>query len=134
MLGAARFLPAKVLLALIHRDLARGYSEPARAERSIDLYLRPFGDASGHEVLAAHIRAIANDQVADVEGGLAAISCPTSVIWGQHDRLTPPSIGRRLQAAIPGATLDVIAGARHFTPEESPRKIAEAIASLLERT
>jgi pimeloyl-ACP methyl ester carboxylesterase len=42
-------------------------------------------------------------------------------------------MGRRLQAAIPGATLDVIAGARHFTPEESPRQVAEAIAGLLSR-
>ncbi|HEV8499008.1 MAG TPA: alpha/beta fold hydrolase [Gemmatimonadaceae bacterium] len=134
ILPVVRFFPAKLLLALIHRDLSRGYNERARAEHSIDLYLRPFGDAAGREALVAHISAIANDEVAEVAREVAAISCPTSVIWGQHDRLTPPSIGRGLQAAIPGATLDVIAGARHFTPEESPRKIADAIASLLERT
>jgi pimeloyl-ACP methyl ester carboxylesterase len=133
MLPVARFLPAKVLLGLLHRDLARGYSDPAHAERSIDLYLRPFGDAPGRAALVAHLQTLVNDEMMDVAKGLAAVSCPTSVIWGQHDRLLAPSVGRRLQTAIPGATLDVIAGARHFTPEESPRKIADAIASLLER-
>jgi len=133
MLPAARLLPSRLLLAALHRDLARGYGDPGRAERSIDLYLRPFHDAAGHAALVANMRALAGDGMADVEGHLSSVSVPTSLIWGQRDRVAPVAVGRRIQAAIPGATFDVIAGAGHFTPEESPRRIAEAIAALLGR-
>jgi len=129
----ARLLPSRLLLAALHRDLARGYSDRGRAERSIDLYLRPFGDATGRAALVAHMHALGRDSAAAVDGGPSNISSPTSLIWGQHDRVVPLSVGRRLQTLIPGATLDVIAGARHFTPEEAPRKIADDIAALLER-
>lgn len=132
-LPVARFLPARVLLALLRRDLARCYGDPSHAERSIDLYLRPFADPAGRAALVTHLRALARDGMAGLAANLSSISVPTSLIWGQRDRVTPLSIGRRLQAAIPGATLDVIAEARHFTPEESPRQIARAIAALLER-
>jgi pimeloyl-ACP methyl ester carboxylesterase len=121
-------------LAILRRDIARGYTDPGHAERSIDLYLRPFGDAAGHAAIVAHIDALSHDGMSDLTGRLASISVPTSLIWGQQDRVVPVSVGRRLQAAIPGATLDVIAGARHFTPEESPRRIADVIAVLLERS
>lgn len=129
----ARFLPSKLLLAVLRRDLARGYTDRGRAERSIDLYLRPFGDVTGRSTVVAHLQALASDGVAALASRLSAIASPTSLIWGQHDRLVPLSVGRRLQTAIPASTLDVIAGARHFTPEESPRRIADAIAALLER-
>jgi pimeloyl-ACP methyl ester carboxylesterase len=58
---------------------------------------------------------------------------PTSLIWGRRDRLLPLLLGQRLQAAIPGATLDVIPDVGHFTPEEAPQRISESIAVLLKR-
>lgn len=132
-LSVAKWLPSKLLLAVLRRELGRCYSDPSRAERSIDLYLRPFGDDAGRAALAAHVRALAKDGTNDHESRISSLGMPTSLVWGDHDRLNPVSVGRRLQSAIPGATLNVIAGARHFTPEESPRKIAESIAALLDR-
>jgi 3-oxoadipate enol-lactonase len=83
--------------------------------------------------MVAHLRALSGDGLSDVDAGLSSISKPTALLWGQHDRLVPVSVGRRLQATIPGATLDIVPGARHFTPEESPRQIADAVAGLLAR-
>jgi pimeloyl-ACP methyl ester carboxylesterase len=134
MLRVARFIPLKILVAILRRDIARGYGDPDHAERSIDLYLRPFGDAAGHAAIVAHIDALARGDTGNLHDRLSTISAPTSVLWGQHDRVVPLSVGRRFQTAIPGATLDVIAGAHHFTPEESPRRIADGIAALLART
>lgn len=130
---AAHLFPSRAFLAILRRDLARGYADPVHAERSIDLYLRPYADAAGREAMVAHLRALSGDGLADVDAGLSSIATPTSLLWGQHDRLVPVSVGRRLQATIPGATLDVVPGARHFTPEESPRQVADAIAGLLAR-
>jgi pimeloyl-ACP methyl ester carboxylesterase len=58
---------------------------------------------------------------------------PTAVLWGANDPFLPLKLGRRLAEAIPGATLEVIPGARHFIPEDAPRPVADGIASLLTR-
>ena len=47
-------------------------------------------------------------------------------------RIDPASIDQLLHPMIdPGATLDVIDDARHFTPEDSPREIAQIVGRLL---
>jgi pimeloyl-ACP methyl ester carboxylesterase len=129
----AGVLPTSAMLATLRRELRRGYIDPARANRSIDLYLRPFRDAAGRTAMLAHLQALAQAQTISIAQQLSNIAVPTSLIWGQRDRLVPLLLGRRLQAAIPGATLDVIPDTRHFTPEEAPQRISESIAGLLER-
>jgi pimeloyl-ACP methyl ester carboxylesterase len=131
VLAMASLLPGSVILAALHRDLARGYIDGGRAERSTDLYLRPFGEAAGRTAMLRHIHALA--RTSEIEPKVSSISVPTSLIWGQRDRLVPVSVGRRLQAAISGATLEIVPEARHFTPEESPQRITEVIAGLLAR-
>jgi len=42
-------------------------------------------------------------------------------------------VAERLHEAIPGATLEIIDGARHFTPEDAPERVASAVANLLRR-
>jgi pimeloyl-ACP methyl ester carboxylesterase len=132
-LPIVRFLPPDLLVAVLRRDLARGYSDPARAAHSLDLYLRPFTGVEGRDALVAHIRALTTDETRELGDQLPRISVPTAIVWGQQDRVTPSWVGKRLQQAIPGATFDVVPGARHFTPEEAPRQIADAIANLLRR-
>lgn len=51
---------------------------------------------------------------------LGAIACPTLVVVGSEDAVTPPSDARALQAAIPGARLVEIAGSGHLVPLEAP--------------
>ena len=53
---------------------------------------------------------------------LGRIRVPTAIVWGQQDRVIPLWVGKRLQQAIPGATLNVVPGARHFTPEKRRAK------------
>jgi len=127
-----RFLPSSVLTGVLRRDLKRAYANPVRAARSLDLYLRPFAGADGRAALIAHIRALTSDETRALGGELKRIAAPTAIVWGQQDRVIPLWVGRQLQQAIPGATLDVVPGARHFTPEEAPRQVADAIARLLE--
>lgn len=67
---------------------------------------------------------------ADLRASLAGVRCPVSVIVAEEDYATPVAAARSLQAAIPGATLQVLPGARHLTPIECPEVIARAIGSL----
>jgi len=130
---AAALLPPSSVLMLLRRELSRAYSDPIRAARSIDIFLRPFKGTEGRDALIAHIRALRADETAAIAPKLAAVRAPTAVLWGRHDRVTNVSIGKRLQASIPAATLSVIDDGGHFTPEEAPRQVADGIAALLRR-
>jgi len=128
-----QFLPADLFLGIVRRDLERNYADHTRAARSIDLYLRPFACTEGRDALVAHIRALTSGETMEIGAKLGTLTVPTAIVWGQHDRAIPLAAGRRLMAGIPNATLEIIAGARHFTPEEAPRAVADVIAGLLDR-
>jgi pimeloyl-ACP methyl ester carboxylesterase len=132
-LPVARLLPADALVAVLRRDLRRGYSDPDRAAHSVDLYLRPFAGPDGRDALLAHVQALTSGETTDISAQLSDIRAPTAIVWGQHDHVIPLSVARRLQQAIPKSTLEVVPGMRHFTPEEAPRQVADAIGRLLAR-
>jgi len=44
---------------------------------------------------------------------LPAITAPTLVVWGEHDRVCNPRIGKEIAAAVPGARMVIIPGAGH---------------------
>lgn len=62
---------------------------------------------------------------------LSRIRVPTLVVVGAEDVLTPPSVARAMQAAIPGARLAEVPGAGHLANLEEPEGFNEALASFL---
>jgi pimeloyl-ACP methyl ester carboxylesterase len=121
------------LLAVLRADLERGYEDATRAAHSIDRFIRPFASAEGRDAFMQHLHALDARETRAMAPQLAEIAAPTAVVWGAHDPFLPLKIGKRLASAIPGATLEVVQSARHFTPEDAPRPVADAIAALLER-
>jgi len=53
-------------------------------------------------------------QTFDVRGQLSAIDSPTLVCAGELDPITGPAAAREIADALPGARLEVLAGAGHF--------------------
>lgn len=132
-LPITRHLSPAWLLSMVRAELERGYSDAARASHSLDKYARPFATLEGRSTLVRHIRALDARDTGALAGQLGGIACPTAVVWGAQDPFLPLSLGRRLADAIPGASFDVVPGARHFTPEDAPRQVADALAALLSR-
>jgi pimeloyl-ACP methyl ester carboxylesterase len=62
---------------------------------------------------------------------LPQISCPTLVIVGSEDELTPPSEAEKISQAIPAAHLAVIPGAGHLSSLEQPEVFNRHVASFL---
>lgn len=62
---------------------------------------------------------------------LAAIACPTLVLVGDDDQLTPPALARDMAAAIAGARLAVIAQSGHLSTIEQPQAVNQALAAWL---
>ncbi|MCU0626790.1 MAG: alpha/beta hydrolase [Gemmatimonadaceae bacterium] len=128
-----RHLPATWLVGVLRTDLARGYVDDALAERSVDRYVKPFATTGGRDVLMAHVEALDPTDTIEIGGRLGAVPAPTAIVHGAHDPFLPLAGARRLQQAIRGATLDVLETGRHFIPEESPERLAEILATLLDR-
>lgn len=63
----------------------------------------------------------------DLRPRLAAITCPTLVLVGEADMLTPPEHAREIAAAIPSAVLDTVAGAGHMLTLEQPAAVARRL-------
>lgn len=63
---------------------------------------------------------------------LSAITCPTLIVVGTEDQITPPAMAREMQAAIPGSELVEIPGAGHLSPLEAPTPVNAAIRAFLD--
>jgi pimeloyl-ACP methyl ester carboxylesterase len=62
---------------------------------------------------------------------LSAIHCPTLVLVGEQDVITPPDINRAMQQSIPGAELAVIREAGHLSSMEQPGPFNAALGGFL---
>jgi pimeloyl-ACP methyl ester carboxylesterase len=56
---------------------------------------------------------------------------PALIAWSRDDRLFKPAHARRLADDLPNARLEWIAGARTFSPEDEPGRLAESIAGFV---
>lgn len=63
----------------------------------------------------------------DGRGDLGRIACPTLVLCGRQDALTPPALHEELAALIPGARLVVVEHCGHLSTLERPEEVDEAL-------
>ena len=63
---------------------------------------------------------------------LSAIHCPTLIMVGEEDTLTPPALSQDIQRAIGGAELVVVPAAGHLSSIEQPEAFNAALAQFLE--
>ncbi len=64
---------------------------------------------------------------------LAAIRCPTLVLCGRQDALTPPDAHTAMAAGIADARLEVIEHCGHLSAMEQPQQVTEAMRRWLTR-
>ena len=68
----------------------------------------------------------------DMTAALAEIDCPTLILVGREDRLTPPAEMRAMAEAIAGSQYVEIPDAGHLAPLENPRAVGKAITEFLQ--
>jgi pimeloyl-ACP methyl ester carboxylesterase len=62
-----------------------------------------------------------------LRGRLGAIGCPTLIVWGESDHLTPMRDADRFRREIPGAQIRTIPGAGHLSMVEEPGFVTRLI-------
>jgi pimeloyl-ACP methyl ester carboxylesterase len=86
------------------------------------------GPARARDTATAGRALIASDALAD----LARVSCPSLVVWGARDRLTPLEHGFEYARRL-GAPLRTIPGAGHLVISERPAECAALLRDFLDR-
>lgn len=71
--------------------------------------------------------------LADQRDRAAEIDCPTLVLVGDEDRITPPKLSEELADLIPGASLEEIVGAGHLSNVEQPVTFNLAVEAFLSK-
>jgi pimeloyl-ACP methyl ester carboxylesterase len=62
---------------------------------------------------------------------LPDILCPTLVLVGEQDALTPPELAREIAAGIPGAKLEIVPDCGHLSTLERPEAVNSALRAWL---
>jgi pimeloyl-ACP methyl ester carboxylesterase len=105
----------------VHRD---HHSDGALRGR-----VRAMAEATGLEGFRRQQAAIAAR--VDSRPGLGAIKCPTLVLVGRQDELTPVSEAEIMASSIPGTTLRIIERCGHLATMEQPAEVTEALLAWL---
>lgn len=113
--------------ALIGFQKTRWFSE-AFAAANPDVVARAVGIFTANDV-PAYLETCRMLGRADLRAALGSFAMPVAIMVGEEDYATPIAMSEALATAIPGAQMRVVAQARHMTPLEVPRIVAEVIAS-----
>ncbi len=68
----------------------------------------------------------------DYAGALAGVRNPTLLIWGDHDPISPVSVGERLNELLPDSSLHVLAGGTHSLARDRAQEVATLIVEHLD--
>jgi pimeloyl-ACP methyl ester carboxylesterase len=102
---------------LVHRS--------RHGDAALKAVVRAMNEETGPQAYCRQQQAIIGR--ADSRPGFAAIDCPTLVLVGDDDQLTPPALAREMAAGIRGARLVVVPQCGHLSTLERPQAVNEAL-------
>jgi pimeloyl-ACP methyl ester carboxylesterase len=105
----------------VHRD--------RQGDTELHDIVRTMADETGPEVFVRQQHAIMTRP--DARPMLGAIRCPTLVLVGDGDELTPPELSREIAAAVPGARLVTVPNCGHLSTLERPDAVNRALVEWL---
>ena len=130
-LEAYETMPGHIFEQVVRAHLRTALARPPAPE-VLDAYFRPWSGEDGQRAYLQKVAQFDEAHTAGLEPRLGDLDVPVQVVWGEDDAwLALDAVGRRLAAAVPGARLDTVPGAGHFSPEDDPAAVAAALAAFL---
>ncbi len=128
--NVARIAETQGTGAIADLQVPRILSEYTRQHHpEVELRVRQMIDAATAQGIAAASRGMG--QRADSTDLLAGITCPTLIVVGEQDVLTPPIVVQEYAAQIPGAQCVVIQHAGHLANLEQPEAFLQVVRGFL---
>ena len=113
------------------RDIADALVESLVAPGADDAARRRLWESIARLHKESYLKTIEASLSFDRSAEIDRIRVPTLLIYGEHDTLTPPAIGRALHERIAGSEFVEIEGAGHLTNIERPEAFNAALLAFL---
>lgn len=94
-------------------------------DAALKTIVRSMAEETGAAAFVRQTHAIINRT--DARPVLSSIACPTLVLVGDGDQLTPPKLSQEIAAGIRGARLVVVPDCGHLSTLERPQAVNEAL-------
>jgi pimeloyl-ACP methyl ester carboxylesterase len=105
------------------------HPEHQRNDELRDAY-RTMALECGPEAFVRHLQA--DIRRPDSRRVLREIRCPTTIVVGDSDQLTPPALAEEIARGLDNARLVVIPEAGHLSPLDQPAHVSQALTDLLQ--
>ncbi|GAC1648499.1 MAG: alpha/beta fold hydrolase [Ktedonobacteraceae bacterium] len=128
--NVARVAEAEGIEAIANLQIPKVIADYTRQQHpEVEIRIRQMINAATTQGIAAASRGMA--QRADSSDLLAMLSCPTLVLVGEQDVLTPPEVARDYAAKIKNVQFVTIANAGHLSNLEQPQAFLQAVSDFL---
>lgn len=119
--GTFRGVTPRLLPLLIHPD--------RQDDAALTATIRDMAERVGRDGFLRQQQALIDRQ--DSRGDLALYRCPTLVLAGRQDAITPLALAEEMAALIPGAVLAIVEQCGHLPPLERPAETAAHLSAWL---
>ena len=120
-LEALELAAAGKFMAVCHSTLDLSIATSRHGDAALKAAIIDMAIETGPDVWAQQTRAIIGRK--DSVPLLGSINCPTMVVVGDEDQLTPPDLAREMADGIKDARLEVIADCGHMSTMEKPDQL-----------
>lgn len=110
-----------------HRVVQRSHSSPGVRRAVSGVWQTPVRWRQFLPQLAA----LNSTDMVECTRRLSTLSLPVAIVASDCDSAIPRVALDLVREALPNVTLDIVRGVRHFSPEESPDRIADVVARLI---
>lgn len=129
--GFERGVPRRPTRAWLRNKMEEVFFDPIHVtEERLDSVCETVGDTRTMLNAVRLARSIKRSNLRDV---LPKIQCPVTLVWGEDDRITPPSVAHEFARYLPKADLHFIPGCGHTPPMERPEEFYRIFRASLER-
>ena len=116
--------------AIVELQLAALVHPARRSDAALRERIEQMAEETGAEAFIRQQTAIMGRP--DSRPTLRAIRCPTLVLVGEQDEITPPDRAREMADGIAGATLVTVPDCGHMCAMEQPEAVTEALGAWLQ--
>ncbi|SFP91582.1 alpha/beta fold hydrolase [Tranquillimonas alkanivorans] len=130
MRGLLPHVPERMLRKMIAMLFYRGHDQRDTGESALHVHWRHYSQNGAGLALARQVAGLSATDTLDVAPSLPNLDLPARVVWGAADQFQKIAYGERLARDL-RAPLTRIEGGKHFTPEDHPDEVAQAVRALL---
>ena len=129
-LDVYRTMPTHIFREVAAAHLRTATEQPMRPS-VFAAYFDQWEGERGHRLWLRNVRGFSEQDTAEFEPLLGGMQTSTRIVWGEQDRWLPLEVSAEIQARLPNADLVVIPAAGHFSPEDQPAAVAQALGEFL---